>query len=55
MVPFESLVTATDAFLEKNVFKYIKQNVCDPHPHLVPKVLDKSRAIPLLTLRAFVG
>ena len=23
-----------------------------PHPHLLPKVLEKSRAIPLLTLRA---
>ena len=26
-----------------------------PHPHLVPKVLEKSRAIPLLTLRACVA
>ena len=24
-----------------------------PHPHLVPKILGKSRAIPLLTLRAY--
>ena len=27
----------------------------DPHPHLVPKVLEKSRAIPLLTLRVCVA
>jgi len=26
-----------------------------PHPHLVPRVLEKSRAIPLLTLRACVS
>jgi len=26
-----------------------------PHPHLVPKVLEKGRAIPLLTLRACVA
>ena len=26
-----------------------------PPPHLVPKVLEKSRAIPLLTLRTFVA
>ena len=26
-----------------------------PHPHLLPKVLEKSRAIPLLTLRACVA
>ena len=26
-----------------------------PHPHLVPKVLEKSRAIPLLTVRACVA
>jgi len=26
-----------------------------PHPYLLPKVLKKSRAIPLLTLRAFVA
>ena len=26
-----------------------------PHPHLVPKVIEKSTAIPLLTLRAFVA
>jgi len=26
-----------------------------PHPHLVPKVLEKSRAIPLLILRACVA
>ena len=26
-----------------------------PHPHLVPKVLEKSRAMPLLTLRACVA
>jgi len=25
------------------------------HPHLVPKVLEKSIAIPLLTLRAYVA
>ena len=29
--------------------------MADPHPHLVPKVLEKSRAIPLLTLRACVA
>ena len=27
----------------------------NPHRHLVPRVLEKSRAIPLLTLRAFVA
>jgi len=27
----------------------------DPPPHLVPKVLEKSISIPLLTLRAFVA
>jgi len=27
----------------------------DPHPHLVPKVLEKIRAIPLLTLRVCVA
>jgi len=27
----------------------------DPHPHLVPKVLEKSRAIPLLTVRVCVA
>ena len=26
-----------------------------PHPLLVPKVLEKNTAIPLLTLRAFVA
>jgi len=26
-----------------------------PHPRLVPKVLEKIRAIPLLTIRAFVA
>jgi len=26
-----------------------------PHPHLVPKVLEKGKAIPLLTLRAWVA
>ena len=26
-----------------------------PHPHLVPKVLQKSKAVPLLTLRACVA
>jgi hypothetical protein len=26
-----------------------------PHPHLVPKVLEKSRAIPLLTPRVYVA
>jgi len=26
-----------------------------PHPHLVPKVLEKSRTIPLLTLKACVA
>ena len=25
-----------------------------PHPHLVPKVLEKSTALPLLTLRVYV-
>ena len=29
--------------------------MADPHPHLVPRVLEKSRAIPLLTLKAFVA
>ena len=26
-----------------------------PHPHLVPKVLEKNRAIPVLTLRVCVA